>query len=93
MAGKLESRVGKPVYHNNPTATVVGELSYLTPLDLFLRNAFPLCSAVPFSSLSLCWCTNWCVKCALIFSKGGDELAAEVEDVCDHAAPEQVKMD
>src|SRR5215208_3450536 len=37
------------------------------------------------------WCTDWCAEPSLFLGKGGHELAAEVGDVWDHAAPYQVK--
>src|SRR5919106_6924067 len=36
--------------------------------------------------------SHWCVcECASLLSQGGDELAAEVGDVGDHAAPDRVE--
>src|SRR5215213_1109761 len=36
-------------------------------------------------------CTDWCVSPPLLLGQGGDEFAAEVGNVGDHAAPDQVK--
>ena len=38
------------------------------------------------------WCTDWCAEPSLFLGKGGHELAAEVGDVWDHAAPYQVAL-
>src|SRR5215216_6014242 len=38
------------------------------------------------------WCTDWCTNSFLVFSEGGDELAAEVGDVRDDAAPDEVAL-
>src|SRR5215211_2247566 len=44
------------------------------------------------SPQSLYWCTDWCAEPSLFLGKGGHELAAEVGDVWDHAAPYQVAL-
>jgi hypothetical protein len=36
------------------------------------------------------WCVHWCVCPPLLPGQGGDELAAEVGDVGDDAAPHRV---
>ena len=38
-------------------------------------------------------CTRWCAKSYLLPGQGGDEFAAEVGDVWDHLAPDQVGVD
>src|SRR5215212_203950 len=38
-------------------------------------------------------CTDWCVSPPLPLGQGGDEFAAEVGNVGDHAAPDQVRSD
>jgi hypothetical protein len=42
-------------------------------------------------STLLYWCARWCGVRPLLFGERGDELAAEVRDVGDDAAPDQVR--
>jgi hypothetical protein len=43
------------------------------------------------SSPSLYWCGCRCAECPLFLAQGGDELAAEVGEVGNNAAPDEVR--
>jgi hypothetical protein len=46
----------------------------------------------PPASPSLHGCVHWCAVSSLLLGQGGHEFAAEVGDIGDHPAPDQVTL-